>query len=79
MSMSTCALKRFRKLLPLGAGVVLLVATGCSGISASRSFSPLDFILPGLIQNQDTNAAPQSIVENQKALTASAGPAPGRT
>jgi hypothetical protein len=71
MSMSTCALKRFRKLLPLGAGVVLLIATGCSGINASRSFSPLDFILPGLLKNQDTNAVPQSIVGNQKTSSGS--------
>jgi hypothetical protein len=28
------------------------VGTGCSGIHASKSISPLDFILPGLMQNR---------------------------
>jgi len=43
--------------LPLVLGhvfaLVLLaaLATGCSGINASKSFSPLDFILPGLMQH----------------------------
>jgi hypothetical protein len=44
-----------------------LLVTGCSGINASKSVSPLDFLLPGLhIQNRpappllpaDTNAPP---------------------
>ena len=26
-------------------------ASGCSGINASKSISPLDFFLPGLMQN----------------------------
>jgi len=30
----------------------LVCNTGCSGINASKSFSPLDFLLPGLLQNQ---------------------------
>ena len=33
-------------LLPL----LLLGGAGCSGINASKSVSPLDFILPGLMQ-----------------------------
>jgi len=28
------------------------VATGCSGINASKSISPLDFLLPGLMDNR---------------------------
>jgi hypothetical protein len=45
------------RLSPLAAGqalafaLIAVVATGCSGINASKSFSPLDFILPGLMQN----------------------------
>jgi hypothetical protein len=31
-------------------GVTALI-TGCSGIHASKSVSPLDFILPGLMKN----------------------------
>ena len=33
------------------------LATGCSGISATKSVSPLDFILPGLT-GTDTNQEP---------------------
>jgi hypothetical protein len=29
---------------------MLLLVAGCSGINASKSFSPLDFFLPGLIK-----------------------------
>jgi len=28
-------------------GSVLLLGTGCSGINASKSVSPIDFLLPG--------------------------------
>lgn len=31
--------------------VALLMCVGCSGINASKSVSPLDFILPGLMRN----------------------------
>jgi hypothetical protein len=31
-------------------GGVALLATGCSGINASKSFSPASFFLPGLLQ-----------------------------
>lgn len=30
---------------------IAVLATGCSGINATKSVSPLDFILPGLLQN----------------------------
>jgi hypothetical protein len=30
---------------------LIVCGTGCSGIHASKSVSPLDFILPGLVQN----------------------------
>jgi hypothetical protein len=33
-------------------GAALIATSGCSGINASKSISPLDFLLPGLhIQN----------------------------
>ena len=39
-------------LISIIAAALLLVCTGCSGINASKSVSPLDFLLPGLhIQN----------------------------
>ena len=30
------------------------MASGCSGINASRSFSPLDFLLPGLLHIENS-------------------------
>ncbi len=44
------------------AGLLAVVAlgAGCSGIHASKSVSPLDFILPGLIKN-DAPAAQDSM------------------
>jgi len=38
------------KSLRLGLFPALLLVAGCGGISASRSVSPLDFFLPGLLQ-----------------------------
>ena len=31
--------------------LLLLVNCGCSGINVSKGISPLDFLLPGLLQN----------------------------
>lgn len=31
---------------------IVLLGVGCSGINASRGFSPASFFLPGLIQNK---------------------------
>jgi len=45
-----------------------LAGAGCSGINASRSFSPLDFLLPGLLhienspQGQPLQQATNSVV-----------------
>jgi hypothetical protein len=53
------------------------VATGCSGINASKSVSPLDFLLPGLhIQNcpplpvvpTETNTVPLLALASQVPL-----------
>ena len=35
-------------------GLVALANAGCSGINASKSVSPLDFLLPGLHIQNDT-------------------------
>lgn len=32
------------------AAVLVTMVTGCGGISASKSVSPLDFLLPGLVK-----------------------------
>jgi hypothetical protein len=34
------------------AAIVLGVATGCSGLNTTQSFSPLMFFLPGLVENK---------------------------
>ena len=39
---------------------VIALGAGCSGINASKSVSPLDFLLPGLIKNE-TPASHDSI------------------
>jgi hypothetical protein len=36
----------------------MFLVAGCSGINASKSISPLDFILPGLIQADPPPASP---------------------
>jgi hypothetical protein len=64
---------------PLAAGYALALAliaalaTGCSGINASKSFSPLDFILPGLMQNSPPSPV-SPIQTNTVPLLAQAGP-----
>lgn len=35
----------------VGVAILAVGTAGCGGLNASRSVSPLDFILPGLIQN----------------------------
>ena len=35
----------------LALALVAVLASGCSGINASKSVSPIDFLLPGLMQN----------------------------
>ena len=32
----------------------LMIGAGCGGINASRSFSPLDFLLPGLLHIENS-------------------------
>ncbi|MGO8926702.1 MAG: hypothetical protein ACLQU3_07430 [Limisphaerales bacterium] len=50
----------------LALALIATLATGCSGINASKSVSPIDFLLPGLMQDSpgspvlalETNAVP---------------------
>lgn len=59
----------------LAFALLVMVATGCSGINASKSISPLDFLLPGLIQN----SPPPPVIPNETnpvPSLAQAGPVP---
>jgi hypothetical protein len=40
------------RLYAFGFALMTAVATGCSGINASKSISPLDFLLPGLMDSR---------------------------
>ena len=42
--------------LTIAAG--LLLGTGCSGINVGKSFSPLDFLLPGILEADPPPAHP---------------------
>jgi hypothetical protein len=54
----------FRRLAILPA--IILLGAGCSGINASKSISPLDFFLPGLIQNNSPQEkSPSNISQSQ--------------
>ena len=55
-------------------GLIGAVASGCSGINASKSVSPMDFLLPGLhIQNSPPSPA-IPIETNTMLLLAQASP-----
>ena len=55
--------------------LIVVIATGCSGINAGGSVSPLDFFLPGLLQNRP--ASPVIPAEtNSVPLLAQATPVP---
>ena len=69
------------RLSPLAIGHALAFAliaalvTGCSGINASKSVSPIDFLLPGLMQN----CPPSPVIPiqtNTVPLLAQASPVP---
>jgi hypothetical protein len=68
-----------RRTLRLGGASLLALmaalATGCSGINAGASVSPLDFLLPGLLQNRPAlPVIPPEI--NSAPLLAQANPVP---
>ncbi|HNQ73046.1 MAG TPA: hypothetical protein PKN95_05520 [Verrucomicrobiota bacterium] len=63
-----------RNLVRWAAGLALLAGTaGCGGISATKSISPLDFFLPGLIQNQPAPVPPSGTNTNAPAHLARLG------
>ena len=41
---------RFRSWLALGGALCLILTTGCGGLHASKGFSPLSLLLPGIMQ-----------------------------
>jgi len=65
---------------------IAAVGAGCSGINVSKSISPLDFILPGLMQNRplppvvpsQTNAATLLAQSSLSTLAQFPGPQPER-
>lgn len=50
--------------------MLVLGTAGCGGINASRSVSPLDFILPGLIKTTPTPTEPAVTSTNSVRLVA---------
>ena len=66
---------------PLAAGhalalaLIAALATGCSGINVSKSVSPIDFLLPGLMQNGPQSPV-ISIQTDTVPLLAQASPVP---
>ena len=55
--------------------LIAALATGCSGINASKSVSPMDFLLPGLLEN----CPPSPVIPiptNTVPLLAQASPVP---
>jgi hypothetical protein len=49
-------------------GALLLLVAGCSGINASKSVSPLDFILPGLLQADPPPSNPDRVLPAEEPL-----------
>jgi hypothetical protein len=54
-----------------GLVALALGTAGCGGISASRTVSPLDFIMPGILKNDApaTTNAPVVLVQSSIELT----------
>ena len=60
-----------RKTLQLALAVAVVGLTaGCGGVRASKSVSPLDFILPGLMKYEPAPAPPAGSVTNSVQLVA---------
>ena len=64
-----------RKLVQVVGCAILAVCTaGCGGLNAGGSVSPLDFLLPGLIQNRPAPATPPANSTNTVAVVAQVRP-----
>ena len=50
--------------------ILAIFVAGCGGINASKSVSPLDFILPGLIKTGPLPVAPPGSPTNSVSLVA---------
>jgi hypothetical protein len=57
-----------RSLAGLLAAAGIAGSTGCGGMSASPSISPLDFLLPGLVGNSLKNTSPDTATTNATAV-----------
>lgn len=53
-----------------GCAMLAIFATGCGGINASKSVSPLDFILPGLIKTAPQPETPPAVATNSVQVVA---------
>ena len=60
----------------LAFALIAAAATGCSGINASKSISPLDFILPGLHIQSCPPSPGVPLETNTGPLLAQASPGP---
>jgi hypothetical protein len=58
LSKSPAPLRHWRWFVALA----VIATSGCSGINASKSISPLDFLLPGLHVKNDSAAPPPDCV-----------------
>jgi hypothetical protein len=64
-----------RKLVQaVGCAILTVCTAGCGGINASHSVSPLDFLLPGLIENRPAPANPPASATNAVAVVAQVRP-----
>ena len=54
----------------IGCVALLVFAAGCSGINATKSVSPLDFLLPGLIKAEPQPVNPASALTNSATIVA---------
>ena len=60
----------------LAFALIAALATGCSGINASKSVSPIDFLLPGLHMQNSPPSPVIPIQTNTVPWLAQASPAP---
>ena len=68
LKQSTTCVMRTRFFIVIA--VALVLGSGCSGINASKSVSPLDFILPGLMHNSPSTPRAPSVTNEAPLLAA---------
>jgi len=62
--MNFCSLTAMKRIRLALLTLPLLALSGCSGINASKSISPLDFLLPGLHMRNDSPSCPAAPDDN---------------